>query len=129
MLMLLFYILDHSEEDPEGYKHVNCHLIFDVKMDLRRKAQFFAGGHTTNSPAESTHAGVVLQEIVCISFTLVALNDLDIFAADIQNAYLTDPCGEKIILTRGPEFGSEHKGKTAVLVRALYGLRISGPVS
>ena len=48
------------------------------------------------------------------------------FAADIQNAYLTAPCGEKIIITCGPEFGSEHKGKIAVVVRALYGLRSSG---
>ena len=50
----------------------------------------------------------------------------DIFAADIQNAYLTAPCGEKIIITCGPEFGSEHKGKIVVDVCILYGLRSSG---
>ena len=57
---------------------------------------------------------------------LAALNDLDIFAAGIQNAYLTDPCGENIIFTCGPEFGSEHKGKAAVVVQALDGLRSIG---
>ena len=101
-----FNILDHGEEYPLGYEHINCHLIFDVKMDLRRKARFFAGGHTTNPPAGSTYAGVVSRESVCIAFNLAALNDLDIFAADIQNAYLTSPCVEKIIFTCGPEFGS-----------------------
>ena len=86
-------VLYHGEEDPVGYEHINCHLIFDVKMDFRRKAHFFAGGHTTNLPAESTYARVVSQESVRIDFTIAALNDLDIFAADIQNSYLTDPCG------------------------------------
>ena len=95
-------------------------------MEFRRKALFVAGGHTTNPPEESTYAGVVSRESVRIDFTLAALNDLDIFAADIQNAYLTSPCGENIIFTCGPEFGSEHKGNTAVVVQALYGLRSIG---
>ena len=46
-----FHILDHGEEKPVGYQHINCHLIFDVKMDRRRKARFVAGGHTKNPPA------------------------------------------------------------------------------
>ena len=58
-------------------------------MDFRRKARFVAGGHTTNPPAESTYAGVVSQESVRIAFTLAALNDLDMFVADIQNTYIT----------------------------------------
>ena len=48
---IVFHILDHGEENPVGYEHINCHLIFDVKMDFRRKARFVAGGHTTNPPA------------------------------------------------------------------------------
>ena len=123
---IYFHILDHGEENPVGYEHINCHLMFYVDMDFRRKARFVAGGHTINPPAESTYAGFVSGEIVHIYFNLAELNDLDIFAADIQNAYLTAPCGEKVIFTYGPEFGSEHKGKTAVVARALYGLRSSG---
>ena len=78
-----FHILDHGEEDPLGYEHINCQFISDVNMDFRCKAQFFAGGHTTNPPTESTYAGVVSRESVRIDFTISALNDLDIFAADI----------------------------------------------
>ena len=37
------------------------------------------------------------------------------FAADIQNTYLTAPCGEKIVITCGPEYGSEYTGKIALL--------------
>ena len=121
-----FHILDHGKNEPVGYEHITCHLIYDVKMDLCRKARFVAGGHTTNPPAESTYAGVVSGESVMIAFMIAALNDLDIFDTDIQNAYLTAPCGENIIFTCDPEFGSEHRGKTAVLAQALYGLLSSG---
>ena len=68
---------------------------------------------------ESTYAGVISRESVRIAFTIAVLNDLDIFAADIQNAYLSAPCGEKIIFTCGPEFGSEHRVKTTFVVQAL----------
>ena len=54
------------------------------------KTKIVAGGHTTNPPAESTYSGVVSRESARISFTLAAPNDLDIFSADIQNAYLTE---------------------------------------
>ena len=85
------HILDHDEEKLVQYKHINCHLIFDVNIEFCRKAWFVSGVHTTNLPTESTYAGVVSREIVRIAFTLAELNDLDIFAADIQNAYLTAP--------------------------------------
>ena len=49
---IAFCILDNGEEKPVGYEHINCHLIFDVKMDFGRKARFVAGGHTTKPPKE-----------------------------------------------------------------------------
>ena len=110
-----FHIFDHGEEEPVGYEHINCHIIFDVNIDFLRKAQFVAGGHTTNPTAEYTYAGFVLWDSVCISSTLATLNDLENFAADIKNAYLTASFGENIIFTCGHEFGSEHKGKTVVV--------------
>ena len=42
-----------------------------------------------------------------IALTMAALNGLDILACDIQNAYLTAKCREKIWTIAGPEFGSE----------------------
>ena len=45
--------------------------------------------------------------------------------SDIQNAYVTAPCEEKIWTTLGPEFGPD-KGKCALIVRALYGLSSAG---
>jgi hypothetical protein len=43
-----------DDKAPTGYKHITCHMIFDVKMiGLVRKARFVAGGHLTDPPVES----------------------------------------------------------------------------
>ncbi len=65
------------------------HYHIDVKMCLTRKACLVAGGHMTDPPKESTYSSVVSRDSVRIAFTLAALNDLDILAADVQNAYGT----------------------------------------
>ena len=78
------------------------------------------------APKHLTFISVVSRESVRISLTLAALNDLEVKTSDIQNAYRTGPCSEKVHTTLGTEFG-ENKGKTAIIVRALYGLATSGP--
>ena len=109
------------------YQHVKCHMIFDVKMgeNFRRKARMVAGGHTTSQPTHLTYSSVVSRDSVRIALLIAALNDLKVLACDIQNAYLTAPCREKIWTTAGPEFGSD-AGKNMIVVRALYGLKSSG---
>ena len=46
---------------PRGYTHIDCHMIFDVKLgeNYRRKARFVAGGHKTGAPSSITYASVV----------------------------------------------------------------------
>jgi len=58
--------------------------------------------------------------------TIAALNDLKVLLSDIQNAYLTAPCREKVYTKAGPEFGPADCGKTMLIVRALYGLKSRG---
>jgi hypothetical protein len=58
-------------------------------------------------------------------FLLAALNDLDIVACDVGNAYLNAPCREKIGFVARLEFGSR-QGTAINIVRALYGLKSSG---
>jgi Reverse transcriptase (RNA-dependent DNA polymerase) len=73
-----------------------------------------------------TYASVIgREETVRIALTVTALNDLGVKTADVQNAYLTAPCAEKIWTTLGPEFGPD-EGKKAIIVRALYGLKSAG---
>jgi Reverse transcriptase (RNA-dependent DNA polymerase) len=57
--------------------------------------------------------------------TIAALHDLTVKLSDIQNAYLTAPAAEKIWIVCGSEFGKS-KGKRALVVSALYGLKSAG---
>ena len=93
--------------------------------NFRRKARMVAGGHTTTTPSSITYSSVVSRDSVRIALTISALNGLKVLGCDIQNAYLTAKCREKIWIIAGPEFGSE-KGKIMLVVRALYGLKSSG---
>lgn len=49
----------NKQRIPKGCEKITAHLIFDVKHDGRHKARMVAGGHLTNAPLESVHAGVV----------------------------------------------------------------------
>jgi hypothetical protein len=111
---------------PEGYTHIDCHMIFDIKSTLLRKARLVAGGHQTEEPKESCYSSVVSRDSVCIAFTIAALNDLDILAGDIQNAYLNAETKERCYTTAGLKFGADNEGRPVLIVRALYGLRSSG---
>ena len=115
------------EHIPQGYQQIKCHMIFDVKMgeNFRCKARFVAGGHTTEIPTSLTYSSVVSHDSVRIILLTVALNGLQVMACDIQNAYLTANCHEKIWTYVGPEFGSEH-GQPMIIRKVLYGLKSSG---
>jgi Reverse transcriptase (RNA-dependent DNA polymerase) len=113
---------------PKGYKYVSTHMLFDVKLgeNYRRKARLVADGHKTETPTTTiTYSSVVSRDSVRIALTIAVLNDLKIFACDIQNAFLTAPCREKLYTVAGPEFGSD-EGKVMIIVRALYGLKSAG---
>jgi Reverse transcriptase (RNA-dependent DNA polymerase) len=122
-----FQDLEENEKVPVGYQQIKCHMIFDVKVgSLQRKARYVAGGHMTEAPAAVTYASVVGRESIRLGLMLAALNGLTVLSADIQNAYLTSPCSEKIYTVLGPEFGPHRQGKRSLVVRALYGLKSAG---
>ncbi len=68
---------------------------------------------------------MVSHETVRIALMLAALNDLQVKASDILNAYITAPVTEKVWIILGPEFG-HNSGKIAIFVRALYGQKSAG---
>jgi hypothetical protein len=101
-------------------------MLFDIKMeDFRRKARLVAGGHRTEAPTTINYASVVSRETVCIALLMAILNDLEVKIGDVLNAYITAPVTEKVWTVLGPEFGND-AGKTAIIVRALYGLKSAG---
>ena len=126
-VIVAFKRLGDNKTPPPTFQEMRCHMVYDVKMEnFQRKARLVAGSHMTEvSSATMTYATVVSRESVRIALTLAALNDLKVKTADIENAYLTAPIGEKIWYTLGPEFG-EDADKRAIIVRALYGLKSAG---
>jgi hypothetical protein len=121
-----FNILEEGSQAPVGSKYIRCHMNFEVKMNFTREAHFVAGGHMTDPPAHLTYSSVVSRDSVRLAFLLAALNDLDLLAADIGNAYLNANTREKVHTICGLEFGHQNLGKVAVITRALYGLKSSG---
>ena len=109
-----------------GWKPSSSHLVFDVKMDFTLKARWVKDGHRRPDPECSNYAGVVSRETIRIALTYAALLGINVLAADIRNAYLQSPTSEKHYIICGEEFGLEHKGKRAKIVRALYGGKMAG---
>ena len=102
-------------------------MIFDNKFgeNFRHKAWLVAGGHMTEMLATLMYSSVVSRDSVWIALTLAAMNNLQVMSCDIQNAYLTADCQEKIWTYAGPEFGSE-QANIMFMRKALYGLKSSG---
>ena len=83
-------------------------------MDFTRKACFVANGAKTEAPASIMYLSVVSRDSVKLAFLLVAVNDLDILACDIGNAYLNAPCRDKIWFKAGRECGAD-MGKVMII--------------
>ena len=115
------------ENIPKDYQLMWCHMILDVKFgeNFRCKARLVAGGHMTDTPNTLTYSSVVSRDSVHIALTIAALNELSVMACDIQNAYLTAECREKIWTRAGPEFGSE-SDSIMLVKKVFYGLKGSG---
>ena len=106
--MEAFKVYNGNPDNLIGYKQIGTHIIFDIKLgeNFRRKARLVADGHKTDAPSSVTYSSVVSRDSVRICLTIAALNDLDLQAADVQNAYLLAPCREKIWVRAGAEFGN-----------------------
>ena len=119
-----FELQEIGQKAPVGFTEITCHLIFDIKLDMTRKARYVAGGHLTDVPTYMTYSSVVSRDTVRIGFLMAALNNLDVLAGDIQNAFLAAPTKEKIFFYAGDEWKAD-KDKVVIVVRALYGLKSS----
>jgi Reverse transcriptase (RNA-dependent DNA polymerase) len=115
-------VWDGKVPELTGFQEIRCHIVFDIKMDLTRKARFVAGSHTTEAPVSLMYSSVVSRDSIRIAFLIAVLNDIDIMSCDLENAYLNALCHKKIWFEGGLECG-EDRGKVCMIVRSLYGLK------
>ena len=81
---------------PKGYHRIKVHLVFAVKFDGRHKARLVADGHLTPEPIENIYSGVVSVRNLRLVIFLGKLNHLELWGADIGNAYLEAFSDEKL---------------------------------
>ena len=101
--------------DMHGYQQITCAIIFDVKMYVTWKGKFLANSSKTEAPVSLTYSSTVSRDSVRIELFIAEMNDLDVMACDIGNAYLNALCKENIWFKAGAECG-EHQGKVMIMV-------------
>ena len=110
---------------PDGFQKIRVHFVYAVKHDGRFKARLVADGHLTKEPVESIYSGVVSLRSLRMVVFLSQLNDLEIWGADVGNAYLEAYTDEKLCIIAGPEF-KELQGHLLIMIKTLYGTRSGG---
>jgi hypothetical protein len=65
-----------DDQMPVGHQHIDCHMVFDMKITLDCKARYVAGGHQTEPTKDVTFASVVSRDSIRLAFLVAALNDL-----------------------------------------------------
>jgi len=120
-----FRDLGKGGKPPPGYKRINVHFVFAVKHDGRHKARLVANGSMTDPPIDSVYSGVVSLRALRMVVFLAELNGLELYQADVGNAYLEAKTKEKVYIIATAGFG-DREGHLLIIEKALYGLRTSG---
>ena len=63
-------------------------MIFDVNLDLRRKARLVIGVHVVNYYGHKVYESTMNSVSARILTKIAAANNLDVMTGDIGNAYL-----------------------------------------
>ena len=115
-------ILDKRKKDrnpSKRYHRIKVHLVLAVNFDDRHKARLVAHGHLTPEPIENIYSGVVSQRNLRLVIFLGKLNHLDLWGADIGNAYLEAFTDETLYIVAGPEL-QEFERYIFISLTALY---------
>ena len=82
------YEKDKIANAPMGYQKIRVHFVFDVQHCIKSKAGLVTDGHLTNEANGTVYSGVVYLGNLRLAMSLVELNNLQLWGADVGNAYL-----------------------------------------
>jgi hypothetical protein len=114
---------------PEGCKVIKNRWVFDIKSDSQKKARLVAKGFSQVEGIDYNQifSPVVHFETVQIILALASINNWQIKAVDVRNAYLYSKLKEEIYMEQPEGFkkpGCEHR--VLRLHHAPYGLKQAG---
>ena len=88
---------------PKCYHRIEVHIVFAVSYG-RHNARLVADGHLTPDPIENIYSGVVSLRNLRLVIFLGKFNHLELWGADIGNAYLEAFTDETLYIVAGTEF-------------------------
>ena len=109
---------DGKAVTPDGFQKIRVHFVYAVKHAGKFKARPVADGHLTKEPVVSLRS---LRMVVFLS----QLNDLEIWGADVGNAYLEAYTDPNLCIIVGPEF-KELQVHLLIMIKTLHGTRSGG---
>ena len=109
---------DGKAVTPDGFQKIRVHFVYAVKHAGKFKARPVADGHLIKEPVVS------LRSLRMVAF-LFQLNDLEIWGADVGNAYLEAYTDPNLCITVGPEF-KELQVHLLIMIKTLHGTRSGG---
>ena len=109
---------DGKAVTPDGFQKIRVHFVYAVKHAGKFKARPVADGHLTKEPVVSLRS---LRMVVFLS----QLNDLEIWGADVGNAYLEAYTDQNLCIIVGPEF-KELQVHLLIMIKTLHGTRSGG---
>ena len=104
---------DGKAVTPDGFQKIRVHFVYAVKHAGKFKARPVADGHLTKEPVVSLRS---LRMVVFLSH----LNDLEIWGADVGNAYLEAYTDQNLCIIVGPEF-KELQVHLLIMIKTLHG--------
>ena len=119
------YVIDEKKgkyPQKKGRSHSKLYLRARSLWRISKQRHTY---HMTHTLRTIMYSSVVTRETVCIALPMTVLHDLEVKGADILNAYVMVSNHEMIWTALGSEFGDD-AGKSAVVVRGLYGLKSAG---
>ena len=108
----------------DGIRHLDISYGMSRWTLPGKRGGFWTDTKPQTQPVHFRWSG--FRESARIAFTYAGLNNLQVFVADIRNAYLQAPSSQKDYVVCGPEFGIENIEKVALIHQALYGGKSAG---